>query len=153
MLDDFLALSSFLINEPNLDRGLAAQYLERLLEAPVEGDQMDHRIETLLSTFREIRAKGGDIEEGIQKRILEDDAISPIARQIIFVWYTSALLIGSKKPEGAVNLEIGRPDGSTTLQFGSPEQYFRGLLWSVIHAHPPALSGGYFGYWKYPPEN
>jgi hypothetical protein len=52
-----------------------------------------------------------------------------------------------------VNLETGRPDTSTTLQFGSPEQYFRGMMWSVIRAHPPALSGGYFGYWRYPPEN
>lgn len=153
MLDDFLELSSVLTNEQGLDRGLAEKYLERLLKAPVEGEAMRDRLEALLNVFREIRAGGGDIVEGVRARIINNAALSPLARQIIFLWYTSAFLVRSKKPDSIANLETGRPDSSTTLQFGSPEQYFRGMMWSVIRAHPPALSGGYFGYWKYPPEN
>lgn len=153
MLEDFLALSSVLINERNLDKGLAQQYLDRLLKAPVKGEPMASRLEALLGAFREIRDAGGDLEEGVRQRIINDAALSPIARQIIFLWYTSAFLVRSEKPDNVANLETGRPESSTTLQFGSPEQYFCGLMWSVIRAHPPALSGGYFGYWKYPPEN
>ena len=153
MLDDFIALSSVLIAEPNPDRLLAQKYLDRLLAAPVEGEPMDKRVGALLDTFREIRAGGGDLEEGVRQRIVNDATHAPIARQVIFLWYTSAFLVRSVKPDAAVNLETGRPDTSTTLQFGSPEQYFRGMMWSVIRAHPPALSGGYFGYWRYPPEN
>lgn len=153
MLDDFIALSAVLIGEPNPDRGLARKYLDRLLAAPVAGEPVSKRVEVLLDTFRAIRDGGGDLEEGVRQRIVNDDALAPLARQIIFLWYTSAFLVRSVTPDAAVNLETGRPDTSTTLQFGSPEQYFRGLMWSVIRAHPPALSGGYFGYWRYPPEN
>ena len=153
MLEDFTALSSVLIGERNLDGELARKYLDRLLAAPVVGDAMGQRVEALLNTFREIRDGGGDIEEGVRERIVNDDALAPLARQIIYLWYTSAFLVRvTKKPE-ATNFETGKPDSNTTLQFGSPEQYFRGLMWSVIRAHPPALSGGYFGYWRYPPEN
>jgi hypothetical protein len=153
VLDDFITLSSVLIGERNPDRDLAQKYLDRLLAAPVGGTPMRERMEALLNTFREIRAGGGDLEEGVRQRIVNDDALSPVARQIIYLWYTSAFLVRVVTPPAAVNLETGRPDTNTTLQFGSPEQYFRGLMWSVIRAHPPALSGGYFGYWRYPPEN
>lgn len=153
MLEDFIALSSILIGTRNPDRELAQEYLDRLLAVPVGGDPMLKRVEALLNIFREIRDGGGDLEEGVRQRIINNDAVSPIARQIIYLWYTSAFLVRSVKPDTAVNLDTGRPDTSTTLQFGTPEQYFRGLMWSVIRAHPPALSGGYFGYWRYPPEN
>jgi len=152
-LDDFIALSAVLIGERNVDRGLAQKYLDRLLAAPVAGEPMSRRVHAVLDAFREVRAGDGDIEEGVRQRIVEDEALAPVARQIIYVWYTSALLVRGIAPAEAVNLETGRPDSNTTLQFGSPEQYFQGLIWSVIRAHPPALSGGYFGYWRYPPEN
>lgn len=153
MLDDFIALSSILIGERNLDPELARKYLDRLLAVTVSGDPMPKRVEALLDAFREIRKGGGDLEEGVRQQIMNNEMLLPIARQIIYLWYTSAFLVRSVKPDMIVNLETGRPDTSTTLQFGSPEQYFRGLIWSVIRAHPPALSGGYFGYWRYPPEN
>jgi hypothetical protein len=34
-----------------------------------------------------------------------------------------------------------------------PAEYFSGLAWRIIGAHPPGLSGGYFGHWHYRPEN
>ena len=153
MLDDFIALSSVLIGERNPDRVLAQAYLDRLLAAPVAGDPMLKRLQALFNIFREICHGGGDIEEGVRQRIINDDAQSPLARQIIYLWYTSAFLVRSVKVDAEANLETGKPDAGTTLQFGAPEEYFRGLMWSVIRAHPPALSGGYFGYWRYPPEN
>jgi len=59
----------------------------------------------------------------------------PVAEQIVMLWYASATI--------AV-------DG--TFTFGTTRQYFAGQLWSVIQAHPPGLSGGYMGHWRYPPE-
>jgi hypothetical protein len=40
-----------------------------------------------------------------------------------------------------------------TYTFGTAEQYARGLVWKAIRAHPMALTGGYFGYWHYAPED
>jgi hypothetical protein len=37
--------------------------------------------------------------------------------------------------------------------YGTPEEYFSGLAWQIIGAHPPGLSGGYFGHWRYRPDN
>jgi hypothetical protein len=34
----------------------------------------------------------------------------------------------------------------------SADQYYRALVWEAIGAHPPTLSNGYYGHWKYPPE-
>ena len=42
---------------------------------------------------------------------------------------------------------------SVAPEGGRPEHYFAGLFWRVIEAHPPGLSGGYFGHWTYPPDN
>ena len=40
-----------------------------------------------------------------------------------------------------------------TSRYGTPEEYFSGLAWKIIGAHPPGLSGGYFGHWRYRPDN
>lgn len=34
----------------------------------------------------------------------------------------------------------------------TPENHFESLMWRAALAHPPALSGGYFGHWAYPPD-
>jgi hypothetical protein len=77
----------------------------------------------------------------IGQRIMNDAGLGPLAQQIIVLWYTSALHTKDEK-------------GNDLWDFPEdPNQYFGGLVWSVIHAHPLGLSGGYFGHWKYPPEN
>ena len=43
-----------------------------------------------------------------------------------------------------------RDQGPTAL---TTEDHFEALMWRVIQAHPPALSGGYFGHWHYSPED
>ncbi|MBD1895504.1 sugar dehydrogenase complex small subunit [Coleofasciculus sp. FACHB-129] len=131
MLDDFVALSSVLTGEHKLDRNLADQYMQRVLQEPV-GNQL----ENLLKLFYEIQSEGDDIVGKIRKQIIENSTLGPLAKQIIILWYTSGF------PEA---------DGKT-WRFGSPEGYFSSLMWSIIQAHPPGLSGGYFGHWKYPPD-
>lgn len=136
MLDDFIALSSVLTGKAGLDRTLAEQYLQRIT-VDVNGD----KLKDLLKTFREIEAAGGEVLEEINQRIMNDATLGPLAQQIIVLWYTSAL--HSKDENG--NDRFDFPD--------NPDHYFSGLVWQVIHAHPLGLSGGYFGHWKYPPEN
>jgi hypothetical protein len=62
-------------------------------------------------------------------------ALRVVAEQIVMLWYASATV-----------------DANGVFTFGSPREYFAGQLWPVIQAHPPGLSGGYMGHWRYPPE-
>ena len=39
------------------------------------------------------------------------------------------------------------------MRYGTEEEYFSGLAWSAMGAHVPGLSGGYFGHWRYRPDN
>lgn len=136
MLDDFIAMSSALTGTRDLDRGIAAQYLDRISQ-----DAEGGKLNDLLRTFREIWAAGGDTTEAISRRIMNDANLGPLAQQIIVLWYTSALHRQDEK-------------GNHIFDFPEdPNQYFSGLVWGAIRAHPLGLSGGYFGHWKYPPEN
>jgi hypothetical protein len=136
MLNDFIALSCALTGTRELDRGVAAQYLER-----ISNDKEGGKLGALLRVFGEIQAAGGDVDEAIRRRIMNDAEIGPLAQQIIVLWYTSALHSQDAK-------------GNHLFDFPEdPNQYFSGLVWAAIRAHPLGLSGGYFGHWKYPPEN
>ena len=64
---------------------------------------------------------------------------------IVFLWYTSECLTWTSAKNNI--LDKNRENNPTE------EEYYSALLWRAIRAHPPALSGGYYGYWKYEPEN
>jgi len=129
MLPQFLELSRHLTGVETLDEGLGAELLARVTSGPLGAS-----LTGLLVEFQAIRAAGGDIAEGITRRIMGVEALAALAQQITLLWYTSAF------------------EAAGGWQFGTPRQYFGALMWPIIGAHPPALSGGYFGYWKYPPE-
>jgi Membrane bound FAD containing D-sorbitol dehydrogenase len=129
----FLQLSSRLAGEESLPPDLAAQYLNRLLAL---GPEMSAATEDLLETYHSIVVSGKDIDAGIRDSIFADARLRVAARRIIILWYLGELV-----------------DDADKAMEGPPQHFFRGLMWEIIHAHPLALSGGYFGYWKYPPEN
>lgn len=131
-IDDFIALSLLLTGEAHLERPLAEQYLNRITSGPLGAS-----LPPLLTTFRVLQSAGGDINAAISTQILADAVLGPLAKQILILWYTGILTDADGK------------NGS----YGSPEQFFSGLVWPTIGAHPPGLSGGYFGYWRYAPEN
>lgn len=133
MLQGFIALSSALTGEHTLDQDLALAYLERVRGTEPHGQHL----ERLIQVFEEIQESGGGIDEQIEKKIMKDASLGPLARQIIFLWYTSAL----------------PSDDGKVWEFGSAQQYFAALMWASVHAHAPGLSGGYFGHWKYAPDN
>ncbi len=82
-----------------------------------------------------------DPVQAIQEQILQDPELGPAARALIVLWYIGAF----QKPDGTP----AQPD----LQFPDRESYLEGLVWHTARAHPMGLSGGYFGYWHYAPED
>jgi hypothetical protein len=127
-LSQFIGLSEALTGEAPLDERLAGEYLERLKQAPEAV-----ALPQLVAAFEQALA-GEDSEAAITERVFGNDELRGLAGVIVLLWYLGE--IHGSKPAG-----------------GHPEHYFQGLFWKIVHAHPPALSGGYSGYWAYPPEN
>ena len=131
MLDDFIQLSLVLTGERRLNQLVAEQYLKRIENGPLGSN-----LSNLLQVFHEIQASGGDVVEEVGKRIIADASLGPLAKQITILWFTAQIF-----------------DDQGHGKFETAEQYFSALVWSAIGAHPLGLSGGYFGHWRYPPEN
>jgi hypothetical protein len=128
-IERFLALSAALTGSDRLPREMAGDYLQRLAQ--------DELVNRLLTVFQRILAGGNDVNAAIRQQILMAPEFELLARQIIMLWYLGELIGPDDKP----------------VLGAKPTHHFRGVMWEMIHAHPLALSGGYFGYWKYPPEN
>ncbi|MBJ6146284.1 hypothetical protein [Hymenobacter sp. BT559] len=69
-----------------------------------------------------------------------------LARGLTYLWYTGDLLQWTKLAHDEL-----RPESLLTA--ATPPDFYAGLMWQAISAHPPALSGGYYGHWHYQPEN
>jgi hypothetical protein len=76
--------------------------------------------------------------------LLSDPVHAGIARAIVYCLYTGLL------PDTTGAAATIDATGTAAL---TAEDHFQALMWRVIQAHPPALSGGYFGHWHYPPED
>jgi len=128
-LYEFLQLSGVLAAQ-DLDAHLAEAYLERVHEAA--GADLD----MLLDLFRTRVNAGDDPVKIVKDILLPDPKLGPLARTILLLWYIG----GIQNP------------ASGDWEMMSAEHYYRALVWKAIGAHPPTLSNGYFGHWKYPPE-
>ena len=137
VFDDFLALSRILTGVDNLDADLGRQYLDRLNSSP-----FNPLLSQILKRFQGLREKP-DVVEQVKRQIVADDSLRPTVCQIILLWYTSTV---------QDNLGMN-PSAPTVMRFGTQQEYFSGLAWTIIGAHPPGLSGGYFGHWRYRPDN
>jgi hypothetical protein len=133
MLKDFIALSQVLTGVEHLDEELGRQYLDRLTSSP-----HDPILRQILERFRGL-PKDATLVAQVKRQILANDSLVPVVCQIILLWYTSAMR--------------DNPDLPIALRYGSQEEYFSGLAWRIIGAHVPGLSGGYFGHWRYRPDN
>ena len=134
---DFLALSRILTGVDNLDADLGRQYLDRLNSSP-----FNLFLDQILKRFRELKHKP-DVADEVKKQIVAIDSLRPTVCQIVLLWYTSTV-------QDNLGME---PPAAPVMRFGSQEEYFSGLVWTIIGAHPPGLSGGYFGHWRYRPDN
>jgi hypothetical protein len=134
-LEDFLALSRILTGVDNLDPGIGLQYLDRL-----SGTPFGPNLRQILDRFRKLGKR--PTAKQVKKQIVGVVALRPALCQIVLLWYTSAIQDNPDDPKVATN-----------MRYGTQEEYFSGLGWRLIGAHAPGLSGGYFGHWRYRPEN
>lgn len=98
-------------------------------------DELGSKLTALLDRFATLTGNGRDPVEVIREEILTDANLGPAAKTVLLLWY-----IGG----------IRNAAGDWAVQ--SADHYYRGLVWDAIGAHPPTLSNGYYGHWKYPAE-
>ena len=129
VLQGFVELSRCLTGV-DVAADLAAEYLSR-----VRAEAFGGKIDALVALFQRLKATPADLDAAVRAQIVGSAEYGALANQLTLLWYTSAF------------------SDSDKWKFGTPDQHFQALIWPVIGAHPLALSGGYFGYWKYPPEH
>lgn len=148
--DAFARLSESLTGARPLDRGLAAQYVQRWFteENPVyriwKGPNSGGvgSLGDLIRLFESLEKAGPEKDARLIARIKDERArplLKPVAEQVNYLWYLSAFFDRETKPWLA-------------WKYGSAEQYERGLVWSVIRAHAPMTPGGPYGHWANPPQ-
>jgi hypothetical protein len=125
----FARFSMILTSNQNLPADLAKSYSDRAHA------QLGDRLERLLRKFEDGIKAGKDPEAAIREDILPDVELGPAAKVVLLLWYIG----GIQNPAG-------------DWEMASADQYYRALVWEAIGAHPPTLSNGYYGHWKYPPE-
>jgi hypothetical protein len=149
-LDSFVQVSESLTGVAPLDRHLANQYMERY----ATNRQLSTNLDLLVQAYRKLSSTPRPSEADVKQQILlsQDPKVRAAAQQLIYLWYVSAFYI--PKPDANVGAPPPPPledDPSDTRKriwmYGTPEQYGRGLLWSVIRAHAPMTSGGAPGHW------
>jgi len=151
-LETFIALSDSLTGVSPLDRHLANQYMERYATHP----QLSKNLDILVKAYRNIAADKKPQEGDIKQRIMmsSDGAVRAGAKQLIYLWYTSAFFI-PLDPGTDPNRPPLQDDPADTRKkawvYGTPEQYARGLLWKVISAHAPMTPGGPPRHWATAP--
>ena len=119
----FIAASERLTGVSPLDGGLASGYLDRLVAAGLSAD-----VAAMVAALGAAPATEDPVS------LLSDGNLRETAARVAVLWYTA---------------ELPLPNAAGP----APEQHFGGLLWPLIGAHPPALAGGYFGHWSYPPDS
>jgi Membrane bound FAD containing D-sorbitol dehydrogenase len=130
MLDQFMKLSEILTG-CELDAEQGRVLLERLSSTPLVPS-----IAVVLQRFERLPKRSAT---EVERKMLADADLRPTLCQIVLVWYTSALRDTASDP--------------LVLRYGTEQAYFGGLVWRILGAHPPGLSGGYFGHWRYRPDN
>ena len=149
-LESFISISESLTGVNRLDQYLANEYMERYATHP----QLSKNLDLLIKAWRNLTVT--PTEDHIKQNIMAspDAVVRAGAKQLMYLWYISAFYIplditlGPKPPL--------RDDPADTRKkvwvYGTPEQYERGLIWSVIHAHAPMTPGGPRRYWANEPK-
>ncbi|MCW2835434.1 MAG: hypothetical protein JWN68_3387 [Nocardioides sp.] len=144
----FLDLSSTLTGYSRfrlLGTGQVDRYLATSIDAV--GDEV---LAALLATFTDVHGTaGGDeqaLDRGLRARILSDDLLGPVARNVIKMWYVGTWY---QLPQEWHDLHATR--GHDTTHVVSPASYTEGLLWPTIGANPPGAKAQGFGSWAAAP--
>jgi hypothetical protein len=148
LLEGFLDLSATLTGYSRfrlLGTGQADAYL-----STTRGAVGDVVLAELLTTFASVTdGAAGDehqLDRGLRTRVLSDDKLGPIARNVIKMWFVGTWY---QLPQEWRDLYAGRrPDATHVV---SPASYTEGLLWPSIGANPPGAKGQGYGSWTGPP--
>jgi hypothetical protein len=128
---DFMAASRLITGEAELDPTLARTYVDAFLAA----DGGTAELSALLAACA--AALGSeDPTASLKAAIASDPTVASGARRLAYFWYAGA----------------PPPQNGKSQPLLTPESYFGALLWRAVGAHPPGLSGGYFGHWRYLPD-
>jgi len=131
--DQFYHLSNLITGFDDLPLNISQGYYKKVSEA--EGYK-DH-LTSILSLAQ-------DCSTTEQLMSMLNDDQKACCKAIVFLWYAAELI--SFASAKTTDLDKNRINAEA-------EEYYSGLIWRAIRAHPLALSGGYYGHWKYEPEN
>ncbi len=144
----FLALSSTLTAFPEFDlrgTGQAESYLATVVAA-VGQDTTD----TLLAAHAAVAGAAADDDAArdrlLRARILSDDRLGPVARNIMKLWYVGTWY--TMPQPWTQSFGVGGADGTFVV---SSTSYAEGLVWPAIGANPPGAKGPGYGTWADPP--
>lgn len=138
MIPVFKKVSQLLTGFDDLPGDLVQSYYDRLSTTPGYKEEIQKLLE-LTSGKAELDLSTLLSIESINKRLFKG---------ITFLWYTSELIMWDHLDSDATLFQK-----SDNRYPGTENEYYSGLIWRAIRAHPLGLSGGYYGYWKYEPEN
>ena len=125
----FCRLSAALIGEAVVPDERARGHYERAMV------EWRDSLTALLLKFDAARAAGKDDVAVVREDLLPNAEVGATAKNLLLLWYTG-----------------GIQNAAGDWQISTADQYYFALVWEAIGAHAPALSNGYYGHWKYPPE-
>ncbi len=125
----FLDASKALTGFTTLDVVLGAQYL-----ADMKLTFGDDQVNGLVDAYKQISTAGGDVEQQITDKIMNDAALSKVASGAIMLWYYGTF--NKLKPDQAVGVKA----------------YQKGLVWQTFKGKPMGVPGEEEGSWGVEPS-
>jgi hypothetical protein len=128
MMEVFKQFSVIVCADESISNSLSKEYYDLFSK--------DVNFLPLLTDFKKIiDSNPSDIVLEICNNILSNSAYKNLVKEIIKLWY------------------LGKIDRLGELKGNDHYFHYDALIWKVLHAHPTGLTGGYYGYWSYKPEN
>jgi hypothetical protein len=142
--DSFVALSAALSGFRAVDlwgTGQVRPYLDELVQ--IVGEPV---VAELLATG-ERALSSSDPPAELEKLVLNDSDLGPVARSLIVLWYLGQW---SPLPNDWRNRHGASPfDVAHVVSAGA---YTSGLVWTAVGAHPMGANPGGYGSWAMPPS-
>ncbi|WP_444997464.1 hypothetical protein [Aliikangiella sp. IMCC44359] len=148
-LKHFIQLSELLLDESGLNEALAKTYFQIIIEQSPDsygpGDEYTqfladttdgHPLDAIFAVMDQVNQNQVNQEQTdntldvFSGLIAGDSTLAPIVNNIIILWY----------------------NGYLNNCYPPAKYYAEALVWKVIQANPPGITGPYYGHWAYPPE-
>jgi hypothetical protein len=143
--DAFVTLSAALTGFRAVDlwgTGQVRPYLDELVQ--IVGEPV---VAELLATGERV-LRSSDPPAELEKLVLNDADLGPVARSLIILWYLgqwSPLPNDWRNRHGASPFDVPH--------VVSADAYASGLVWTAIGAHPMGANPGGYGSWAMPPSS